>query len=229
MVENYLYQLKKNSLFRNIDSSQILELMNGLKPRIVRYKANEMIVLAGNTINEIGVVVFGEVSVTKTTTFEDVTVVDDLKEGEQFGELVALSGNEKSPVSVVAKKDCTIVFLNPSRFFSLDGSVYAAHAQFIQNAVMTIAKKALTLNKKIDYLVIKSLRGRVCAVLSDFYEERKNTVITLPFNRNDFADFLNVSRPSLSRELGRMKDEGLINFKGKKIEILNLESIIKWY
>lgn len=228
MVENYLYQLKKNTLFKNIESSQILELMNKLKPKIVRYKADEVVVLAGSTLNELGVVVFGEVSVTKTTPNADVTLLNNLKEGELFGEIVALSGDAKSPVSVVAKSDCTIVFLNPSMFFSMDGSQCSAHAQFIQNAVMTLAKKALTLNRKIDYLVIKSLRGKVCAVLSDFYEERKNTEITLPFNRNDFADLLNVSRPSLSRELGRMKDDGLINFKGKKIEILNLESIIRW-
>lgn len=228
MLEKYIYQLKKNSLFQNIDSSQVLELMQRLRPRTVRYKADEFITLAGNTMNEIGVVVFGEVSVTKDTPSGDVTILNNLKEGELFGEVVALSGSGKAPVNVVAKTDCTIVFLNPSKFFNMDGSGCVAHAQFVQNAVMTLAKKALSLNRKIDYLVIKSLRGKVCAVLTDIYEERKKTEITLPFNRNDFADFLNVSRPSLSRELGRMKEEGLINFKGKNVEILNLDSIINW-
>lgn len=225
MLKDYVNQLKKNLLFKNIESDQIIDLMNWLKPTISRYQSGEFIAFSGDVMTNIGVLVSGKINISKDTASGDVMIISKLKEGDLFGEVAALSGLGKAPVNVIAKTDCIVVFLNPANFLSKKDCTCDSYSQFIQNAIMTLARKAYRLNKKIDYLVIKSLRGRICAYLSDAYRERNSTEIRLPFNRNDFAEFLYVSRPSLSRELSRMRDEGIIVFKGNNIKILDLETV----
>lgn len=72
------------------------------------------------------------------------------------------------------------------------------------------------------------MRGRICTYFARLYKQSDNFIMTIPFNRNGLAEFLNVSRPSLSRELGRMEDEGLIHMEGNTIEILEIDEILKW-
>lgn len=225
MLKDYVFQLKRNLLFKNLEQNQILDLMNCLKPTISRYKSGEFIALSGDVMTNIGVLVSGEINISKETASGDVMIISKLKEGDLFGEVAALSGLCKAPANVIAKTDCVVLFLNPANFLNKQACTCNSYHQFIQNMIMTLARKAYRLNKKIDYLVIKSLRGKICAYLSDAYREKNSTEISLPFNRNDFAEFLYVSRPSLSRELSRMRDEGIIEFKGNNIEILNLDAV----
>ena len=59
--------------------------------------------------------------------------------------------------------------------------------------------------------------------LIDQYKISKNTTLTIPLKRNELADFLNVSRPSLSREMCAMRDEGIIDFHLSTFKIKDIE------
>jgi len=69
------------------------------------------------------------------------------------------------------------------------------------------------------------MRGKICTYLLEEYNRTGDKNIILPLNRNELADFLNVSRPSMSREMGKMRDEGLINFHLTAIELLDIEGL----
>ena len=81
------------------------------------------------------------------------------------------------------------------------------------------------LNKKIEYLTIKSMRGKISTYLLEQYKRTGDKNIILPLNRNELSDFLNVSRPSMSREMSKMRDEGVIDFHLTAFRILNLEAV----
>ncbi len=102
------------------------------------------------------------------------------------------------------------------------------HKALISNMLKIVSEKALMLNQKVNYLTIKSLRGRISAFLLDHYKKARQTTLTLPLNRNEMADYLNVSRPALSREMGRMKDEGLIDFYLSTFRILDLDALKRY-
>lgn len=95
----------------------------------------------------------------------------------------------------------------------------------IHNMISNLAEKAMLLNKKIEYLMIKSMRGKIAAYLVGIYRNTNRLEINLPYNRNELADYLGVSRPSMSRELGRMRDEGLIEFEGRRIVLKDIEAL----
>ena len=83
------------------------------------------------------------------------------------------------------------------------------------------------LNKKVEYLTIKSMRGKISTYLLEQYKRTGDKNIILSLNRNELSDFLNVSRPSMSREMCKMRDEGLIDFHLTEFEILDIESLKK--
>ena len=83
----------------------------------------------------------------------------------------------------------------------------------------------MMLNKKVEYLTIKSMRGKISTYLLEQYRREGDVNITLPLNRNELSDFLNVSRPSMSREMSKMKDEGIIDFHLTAVKIRNIEGL----
>jgi CRP-like cAMP-binding protein len=88
-----------------------------------------------------------------------------------------------------------------------------------------VSDRALFLNKKLEYLSIKNMRGKICAFLLEQYNRCGTTTFLLPLKRNEMADYLNVARPSLSREMGRMKEEGLIDFHKASMKLKDLEAL----
>jgi CRP-like cAMP-binding protein len=83
------------------------------------------------------------------------------------------------------------------------------------------------LNKKIEHISAKNIRGKISSYLLDIYRQSDNETITIPMKRHELADYLNVQRPSLSRELGSMRDSGIIEFNGSFITINNLLKLEK--
>jgi Mn-dependent DtxR family transcriptional regulator len=88
-----------------------------------------------------------------------------------------------------------------------------------------VSGKALMLNRKLEYLSIKSLRGKICTFLMEEYNKTSQDTLIMTLKRNELADFLNVSRPSLSREMCKMRDEGMIEFQRENIRITDLEAV----
>ena len=81
------------------------------------------------------------------------------------------------------------------------------------------------LNRKVEYLTIKSMRGKIATYLLEQYNKFGKKNFLLPLKRDDLADFLNVSRTALSRELGRMRDEDLLDFYRSSIKLNNMEKL----
>jgi DNA-binding transcriptional regulator LsrR (DeoR family) len=84
------------------------------------------------------------------------------------------------------------------------------------------------LNKQVEYLTIKSIRGKISTFLIEQYNTFGSLTFVLPMNRKEFAEFLNVSRPSLSREMSRMRDEGIIDFHMSAVKIIDLDRLKKY-
>jgi CRP-like cAMP-binding protein len=144
-----------------------------------------------------------------------------------FGETSKFSGYDLWPATIIAQEDSTVMFIKAERFMGNCQNVCNSHKRLIMNMLEILAKKALMLNRKVEYLTIKSLRGKVAAFILENYKKNSQLTFNLPMNRADVADFLNVSRPALSREMGRMQEEGIIDFYKATIKILNLESLEK--
>ena len=87
-----------------------------------------------------------------------------------------------------------------------------------KNLIKSLAKKNLILNQKVRILSRKSLRDRILIYLGTLPKD-KNDFVKIPFTKTALAEYLGVNRSALSRELGRMQNEGLLVIDGKKIKV----------
>jgi len=223
MTEEWLEIVAQCPLFQGISPPEAAQLMTGLQPVISRFAKNEFLTLAGEPFTGIGILVAGAASVTKENADGERTILALLEPGDLFGEMAAYSRKGVWPATIVALRDCQAVFLPPERIVSLDPAAGPARIRLITNLLRIISEKALHLNKKLEYLGMKSLRGKFSAFLLE--QSKGHRQFELPFKRHELADFLHVSRPGLSREMGRLREEGVIDFHLSRVTILDREAL----
>ncbi|HEX2985483.1 MAG TPA: Crp/Fnr family transcriptional regulator [Caproiciproducens sp.] len=212
-------------LFQGIQVGDLTQMLGCIAPRVVRYAKGAMIAQTTGTIREIGIVLSGSVAVTKETPMGERIVLSKISVGGIFGEVVALSESKSSPATIFAAENSTVLYLPPEKILKPCRNACPWHNRLTANLVRIVADKAIYLNRKIDYLVIKSMRGKLSTYLYECCRASGKLAFSLPFNRNELAEFLNVSRPSMSRELGRMRDEGILSFAGNRFEIKSLSKL----
>ncbi len=225
MYEAWLDVLQNTPLFQGISRSELAAMLSCLQPRLVKHRKNEFIALAGDRFDGIGILLSGTATITKENAAGTRAVITCIEPGELFGEIAAFSGQTTWPASVIAQDNCTAIFLPPAKLIGECERMCVSHRSLIANMLKVVSTRALTLNRKVDYLVMKSLRGKISNLLLEQYRRAGSHTFLLPLKRNELADFFNVARPSLSRELGQMRDEGLIDFHSATVKLKDVPAL----
>jgi len=212
-------------LFKEIKEEDLEAMLMCINPKMRKYKKNDLICIAGEEFDGIGIVISGEAVVTQENSEGNRVIIAILKPGDMFGEMAAFSGNRKWPATVYAQGNCTVAFIPPEKIVGECSRLCVGHRKLIVNMLTIVSKKALMLNRKVEYLALKNMKGKIAKYLLEQYKLNGKLTFKLLMNRNELADFLNVARPSLSRELCNMRDEGIIDFDRSAIKILNLQAL----
>ena len=230
MYLEWIDTLKSTLLFRSIGSESLNIMLDCLKPIMRRCKQREIIVAYGQPFQGIGIIASGKVALTKETYSGNRIIVGILNTGDIFGETVAFSDNRMWPMTLIAQEDCVLLFLPPDKITGTCSNICTSHSTLIMNMLQILSTKASMLNRKIEHISVKNIRGKISSYLLDIYLQTANQILTLPMKRHELADYLNIPRPSLSREMGLMRNAGIIEFEGSRITIndaLKLEESIK--
>jgi CRP-like cAMP-binding protein len=225
MFESYASTLAKVSLFEGIEPSELMMMLGCLEPKLSSYQKNAFITIAGDKFEFVGIMLEGEAVVIKENAAGNRVVMDLLKPGDIFGEVAVFTEEPVWPGSIVAQETSKALFIPRQKIIGQCQRMCPWHREIIQNLLKIVSEKAMLLNKKVEYLTIKSMRGKIAAYLLEQYRRTGQTTFLLPLNRNEMADFLNVSRPSMSREMRWMKEEGLIDFHLSSIRIREIEAL----
>lgn len=227
MFKKWTALLAASELFAGIAAEELEEMLRCMNPEIKRFGKNECLALAGQVFTGIGLVLSGNVTVSKENVAGNRVILTVLEAGGMFGEMAAFSGVRVWPATVTAQGETIVIFLPPEKIVGNCPRQCRSHRQLISNMMKIISNKALILNKKLEYLSIKSVREKIGTYLLEQYRERGRTTFMLSIKRNELADFLNITRPSLSREMGRMRDEGVIDFHRASIQIKDMQALLK--
>jgi CRP-like cAMP-binding protein len=219
--------ISQSPLFRGIEAQDIMSLLDCLKHKECTYNKHEFITIEGHSFEGLGIILKGQVSVAKENAAGKRIMLTILEPGDMFGEMVAFANISVWPATVEALQSCTVLFLSSERIVGTCKTVCPRHTMVIRNMLQIISARALLLNKKVEYLSIKSMRGKISTYLLEQYQKSGKSIFMLPIKRNELAEFLNVSRPSMSREMCRMRDEKIIDFNMASIKIINLEALKK--
>lgn len=225
MYEKWLNIINASPLFRGIEPAQLHAMLNCMSPRIITYKKNENITIEGEPFKGIGVILKGEAAITRESPSGSRIILEIAGPSKMFGEIAAFSGRKVWPATVAAQSECTVMFLPPEKILSDCEKLCLSHKMLVNNMLGIVSDRAFMLNRKVEYLTMKNIKERLSYYLLDQYRTLGSSTFMMPMKRNELADFLNVSRPSLSREMCKMRDEGLIEFHRSSIRIKDIEGL----
>ena len=200
--------LRDNLLFRGMDDKEISDCLTFLSARTKRYKKDALILHAGEKADRMGIVLQGSVTVETNDIWGNCTILSHVDAGGFFAETYAFLGGVML-VDVVANEDCEMLFLRVGELQNAPAEK-GWHAKLIQNLLSVSMHKNLTLAGRSFHTAPKSIRGKVLSYLNTVSIQARSTEFDIPFDRQQLADYLNVERTALSKELSKMRADGLI-------------------
>ena len=210
--------ISKTALFRGCSDEDISKMAKHLDFRTVKYGKGDMILSAGDIVTDIGLVLSGSVWIEHTDLWGNKSILGIAPAGGVFAESYACIPNEPMMVDAVANEDCEILFISVPRLF-MPCPVCGSQNRLIQNLVMISARKNLQLSKRSLHTSPKTIRGRLFSYFSQQVSAQGSSKIVIPFDRQQLADYLNVDRSALSKELGKMRNDGLIEYNKNTFKI----------
>lgn len=204
--------LKNHPLFQDLSESDLDQLYHAACMRSQFFEKNQTVFHAGDRICEVGIVQTGNVHIEMLDLWGNKSILSSIAPGQIFAETYAIC-RKPLLVDVTAAAPCEILFLNLeflARSFSEPGSCRDA---IMQNLFAICVRKNLILSNRIFCTTPKTVRGRLLVYLSSESAKAGSTSFTIPFDRQGMADYLNLDRSALSKELGRMKKDGILDFK----------------
>lgn len=224
-MEKYFKILKNCALFRNIGEGEFGHLMRCLGAQVKSYHSEEYIFLTGDEVNLVGIVLSGMIEIMKENLAGNKHIVAFLGPADMFAEGIVCTAKRISPVTVQVKEDAEVLFIPYERIIKSCGNSCNFHIGLIQNMMVVLGEKNVSLNRKLELLTLKGMREKISSYLINEARERRSNTFHIVLNRTELADYLNVSRTSMCRELTRMKDDGIIDFYGHSFKILNQEAL----
>lgn len=222
MTEAEQQALCRCSLFSGMHPDEIRLLLHCVGGGVVHYEKNAVLWHPGQQVAACAVVLSGVLRAETVSVGGGRTVAAWHRAGALVGDILMASPDRGSPVYVIAAERAAVLLLPFSKVMGGCGQCCPAHARLRENLIQEIAQKYWLLRQRVGYLSIAGLRGRIAAFLLD--RAGSSDTFSLGMTREEMADFLCVNRSALSRELSRMKQEGLIDFYRDSFRILKKES-----
>ena len=217
MDERELSLLRGNPLFSELDREQLERQLQVMKAEKAHGERGEMLQAIGEPIRRFGVVLSGAVQVCVDDIEGNRMIMAEVTPGNSFAESLCFLRTKESPVYIFASEETELLWLSTEDLYAGSDAFYR---EIQQRFTATLARKALTMNNRIQVLSKLSLRGKLTAYFTELAAAQGSSVIRLPMNREDTAAYIGANRSALSRELMKMKQEGLIDYRKNEIRIL---------
>ena len=211
-MKEFFPVLHMAALFSGISDEELTAMLSCLGARIDTFPKGSRLLRAGDTVEEVGLVLAGSVLIVQEDIWGNRNILSKAMPGQTFAEVFACAPGAVLNVSVEAESAVTVMFLRIKRILSVCPSACSHHARIVRNLLGELAEKNLRLNEKLTHLGQRTTRAKLMSYFSAEAQRRGGYEFDIPFSRQQLADYLGVERSGLSLELGKMRDEGLLAF-----------------
>jgi len=217
MEKSHMAALRKAYLFQDMNEKDFSILINCLSPNVKHYSKNEIIFLTGEYVPYISIILSGTAHAYLEHINGSQTVMSILEPMRVFGEIIASTHTQISPVTVCAISDVSAVFIEFQKVCSMCAAACAVHRTLLQNMLRFIGDKYFYSFDRMNVLREKSLRSKIMAYLYTLSGNGRTTTVTIPFTKTMLADYLLANRSALSKELRKMENDGLITVNRREV------------
>ena len=211
-MKNYIHILKRTKLFAGVGDDEISAMLSCLGARLYNYKKGEYVLRQGEHLSDIIVLVEGNLHIQKDDYWGNRSILGQVDVGEMFGEAYVAPESGALLNDVVATENSTVIFFDVRKIITTCSSGCRFHHMIVQNMFFAISDKNRKLVQKLGHMSKRTTREKLISYLSEESKKQNSSNFTIPFNRQQLADFLSVDRSAMSNELCKMRDEGLIEF-----------------
>ncbi len=203
--------LAHSLLFEGISLHDLPHLLKCLEPKEVTYPKDYTIIEEGDILDELALIISGSVTIVRHDFWGNRTLVAKLGVGDIFAETVACTA-DRSVASVISEEKTVVLFLGVEKIISTCPSACVFHHAIIKNMVKLLAQKNLSLMQKMNHITKRSTHEKLLSFLSEQALNGGNQEFSIPFDRQQLADYLCVDRSAMSSCLSKMKNEGLLEY-----------------
>ena len=223
-LDKYMDVICKSVLFQNLTKEQTLGVFQLLNYKISNYTKEDIIFQEDESCNNLGLILDGNVEIQKIDSNGKVLAVANFNKSDIFGELLIFSDHNKFPMTIVSKSNSTILHIAKESVVKLCQS----ETNFLYAYLKLVSNKAFILNQKLKEVTLKTIRQQIIEFLLQQANEQASDEIQINMTKKEWADKIGVQRPSLSRELIKMKEEGLIHYEKSTVTILDRHALKRY-
>ncbi|MCB2293578.1 Crp/Fnr family transcriptional regulator [Clostridium algoriphilum] len=218
---NYIPLLKKVDLFKGLTFTDLDYLFTKDLYEIKNYKKNFMIYLQNEKCTTFDIILKGTIVVQGIDSKGNVLTISDFTIGDVIGGNLLFSHKNFYPMTIIAKTDAIILHIKKDLTLKL----CQVDINFLNNFLQSISDKTLILTDKIKALSMKTIRQCIIDFLIYESYSQSSKTVKLEFTKKELAEKFGIQRPSLSRELNKMRRDGLIEYNAHSITIIDMESL----
>lgn len=184
------------------------------------FRKGDIVVFEGENLRHIGIILSGSVDMVKEDLWGNKTMLLRMHGNDLFGETFACGQDNLSVVSFLVSEDAQILFMPFDRVMNSCTMACVFHHRLVENMVRIIAGKNRDLMRKLEVVSKRTIREKLLAYLSIQAQTQNSRYIEIPLGRVELAEYLCVDRSALTRELVKMKEDGLIDYDRNCFRIL---------
>ena len=216
-----LYQaLQGCPLFDGIDRQDLTGMLGCLGAKQISVKKGQPLFREGDEAIYVGIVLSGSVQLIREDYYGNRSIVAHLGPKQLFGESYAFSGIATLPVSIMADEDTEALLLDSRRISVCCSNACSFHSQVIYNLLRLVAQNNLVLHQKIQITSKRTTREKLMAYLLSQAKHQGTNAFTIPYDRQELADYLEVDRTGLSAEISKLRREGILECEKSNFRLL---------
>lgn len=213
-MQEFLSVIRSSTLFSGISEQELTAMLACLGTKASRFPKDALLLLrAGDTAESIGLVLSGSVLVEQEDVWGNRNILSKAGPGQTLRRRLCLRTRFGAEGERRGGNTATVLFLNVKRVLTMCPSACARHSRIIRNLLAELAEKNLRFGEKLTHMGQRTTRAKIMSYLSAEAQRLGTCEFDIPFSRQQLADYLGVERSGLSLELGRMKKDGVLEYR----------------
>ena len=219
-MNKYYDVLRKCKLFNNISDKNLLPMLTCLNAKVLHFNKGETIIEEGSSARDVGIVLSGSVQIIKIDFYGNRSIISKIESAQLFGESFACADIVSVPISVIASENSEIMLIDCKRITKTCCNACEFHNQIIINLLQIMAMKNILFNQKAEITSKRTTREKLLAYLEQQAKINNSNSFSIPFDRQELADYLEVDRSGLSAEISKLRKEGLLECKKSNFRLI---------
>lgn len=213
---NYLKQMKQTTLLSSLSAEEIKRYISDRSFATHVYGKNNIVHFSGEVCSKLEIILSGSIVVDRIDESGNLMTVAEFLSDDILGGNLLFSKNPHYPMTITAKSPTVVLEINRERLFQL----FSDNHDFLKSFLEFISDHAMILSDRIKHYVNRTIRESILSYLDYECKKQNSNHIKLSITKKALAERIGVQRTSLSRELAKMRDEGLIEFSIDSIVML---------